>query len=82
MKVLFNIMTTVSFVGVVSIIGGGYYVYSQRDALIDNVRQQVTEAAIDGVAEALPGMMGGDAAIPEVPSVDAGVPTTLPTPGF
>ena len=74
-------MTTVSFVGVVSIIGGGYYVYSQRDALIDNVRQQVTEAAIDGVAEALPGLMGGGA-VPEVPSVDAGVPTTLPVPGF
>ena len=82
MKVLFNIMTTVSFVGVVSIIGGGYYVYSQRDALIDNVRQQVTEAAIAGVTDALPGLLGGDTAIPEVPSADAGIPTTLPTPGF
>ena len=82
MNVLFNIMTTVSFVGVVSIIGGGYYVYSQRDALIDNVRQQVTEAAIDGVAEALPGLLGGGDVIPEVPSADAGVPTTLPVPGF
>lgn len=80
MKVLFNIMTTVSFVGVVSIIGGGYYVYSQRDALIDNVRQQVTEAAIDGVSEALPGLL--DNAVPEVPSVETGVPTTLPAPGF
>ena len=78
MKVLFNIMTTVSFVGVVSIIGGGYYVYSQRDALIDNVRQQVTEAAIDGVSEALPGLL--DNAVPEVPSAD--IPTTLPAPGF
>ena len=54
MKVLFNIMTTVSFVGVVSIIGGGAYVYANKDAIVDNIKQQVVEAATGAVTDALP----------------------------
>lgn len=82
MKVLFNIFSTISFIGVVSIIGGGAYVYVNRDALIDDVKQQVTEAALDGVMEAFPPGVGGIGGDAEVPAELPGVPTTLPAPGF
>ncbi len=55
MKLLFNIFSTVSFIGVVGIVGGGAYVFVNKDAIIDNVK----EAAIEQVMEALPGMMSG-----------------------
>ena len=54
MKVLFNIMTTVSFLGVVSIAAGGAYVYTNKDAIVDNIKAQITEAALGGVTDALP----------------------------
>jgi hypothetical protein len=55
MKALLNLMTVVSFVGVVGIIGGGAYVYSQKDALIE----QAKEAAMEEVTAALPDLLSG-----------------------
>ena len=55
MKLLFNILSTVSFLGMVGIVGGGTYVYVQRDAIIDGVK----EAAMESVMEALPGLLEG-----------------------
>jgi len=48
-------MTVVSFVGVVGIIGGGAYVYSQKDAIIESAK----EAAMEEITEALPGLLSG-----------------------
>ncbi len=77
MRILFNIMTTVSFLGVVTIAGAGAYVYANQEAIKDNIKTQVTEA----ITEALPSLLGGG--IPEVPSVGGGasipsVPIGLP----
>ena len=55
MKLLFNIFSTISFLGMVGIVGGGTYVYVQRDAIIDGVK----EAAMESVMEALPGLLEG-----------------------
>ncbi len=84
MKILFNIMSTVSFLGIVAIAGGGTYVYVQKDALIE----QAKEAAMAEVTAALPGLLsgslGGGAAglVPDVSG--SGVGSTgdnfLPTP--
>ncbi len=84
MKALLNLMTVVSFVGVVGIIGGGAYVYSQKDALIE----QAKEAAMAEVTAALPGLLsgslGGGAAglVPDVSGSDVGSTggNFLPTP--
>ena len=65
MQKIINVLSILSFVGVSGIIGGGTYVYLQKDALIENVKQQVTKAAIDGVSGALPGML--DNSMPELP---------------
>ena len=74
MKLLFNILSAVSFLGMVGIVGGGTYVYVQRDAIIDGVK----EAAMESVTEALPGLLegslGGDLPIPGEEQGDAGLP--------
>ena len=53
-------MSTVSFIGIVSIAAGGTYVYVNKDAIVDNVRQQVTEAATAAISDGLAGGLGGD----------------------
>ena len=74
MKLLFNIFSTISFLGMVGIVGGGTYVYVQRDAIIDSVK----EAAMESVTEALPGLLegslGGDLPIPGGEQGEAGLP--------
>ena len=65
MQKIINVLSILSFVGVSGVIGGGTYVYLQKDAIIESVKQQVTKAAIDGVSGALPGMM--DSSMPELP---------------
>ena len=72
---IINALAILSFGGVAGIVGGGTYVYLQRDAIIDGVKAQVTKAAIEGVSGALPGMM--DSAMPELPSATGGaIPST------
>ena len=70
MQKLINVLALVSFVGVTGIIGGGAYVYLNKDALIENVKEKVTTAATEAIAGALPGML--DAAMPELPGVTGG----------
>jgi len=66
MQKIINVLSILSFVGISGVIGGGTYVYLQKDAIIESVKQQVTKAAIDGVSGALPGMM--DSSMPELPT--------------
>ena len=70
MQKLINALAVVSFVGVAGIIGGGAYVYTQRDALIENVKEKITKAATEAIAGALPGLI--DAAMPELPGATGG----------
>ena len=70
MQKLINALAVVSFVGVVGIIGGGVYVYTQRDALIENAKEKITKAATEAIAGALPGLI--DAAMPELPGATGG----------
>jgi|TARA_Y100000033_G_C2749555_1_gene113106 hypothetical protein len=70
MQKLINALAVVSFVGVAGIIGGGAYVYTQRDALIENAKEKITKAATEAIAGALPGLI--DAAMPELPGVTGG----------
>ena len=53
-------MSTVSFIGIVSIAAGGTYVYLNKDAIADNVRQQVIEAATGAISDGLVEGLGGD----------------------
>jgi len=76
MQKLINVLAVLSFVGTASIIGGGVYVYIQKDALIENAKEKVAKAAAEAIAGALPGMV--DAAVPELPKVTGPALPSLP----
>ena len=55
MQKVFNLFSTVAFLGVVAIGAGAGYVYVNKDAIVENVKEQAMEA----VTDALPGLIGG-----------------------
>ena len=57
MQKVINVLAVLSFVGVAGIIGGGTYVYTQRDTLIENAKEKIASAATEAIAGALPGML-------------------------
>ena len=77
MQKLINVLAILSFAGTAGIVGAGAYVYTQKDALIENARNQITAAAGEAIAGALPGMM--DSAMPELPSATGGAIPSLPS---
>ncbi len=77
MQKLINVLALLSFAGTASIIGGGTYVYLNKDSIIENVKGQVASAATEAIAEALPGML--DSAMPELPGATGEVIPSLPT---
>ena len=40
-------MSVTAFVISVSIVGGGAYVYTQRDSIVDNIKERVTKAVTE-----------------------------------
>ena len=77
MQKLINVLAVSSFALSAAIVGGGVYVYLNKDAMIEEAKKGVVKAATDAVANALPGMI--DAAMPELPEVTGGA---LPMPGL
>ena len=81
-KHIFNILSASSFALSGGIIASGVYVYANREAIIDNVKAQVVEAATGAIQEQLPELLDGafpglEEGVPaEVPG--GGIPTTLP----
>ena len=70
-----NVLATVSAVGISGIIATGAYVYVNKDAIIDNVKQQ----AIEAVMGSMGGGLGGDLPIgtPDLapPDTSASIPS-------
>lgn len=77
MQKIINILAILSFAGTTSIIGGGAFVYLNKDSIIENVKNQVAAAAGEAIAGALPGMM--DSAMPELPNSTGGAIPPLPS---
>ena len=71
-KHIFNILSVSSFALSGGIIASGVYVYANREAIIDNVKAQVIEAATGAIQDQLPSLLDG--AVP-------GVGGDLPLPG-
>ncbi len=77
MQKVINVLAVLSFVGTAGIVGGGTVVYLRRDAIVEQVKENVAKAAAEAIAGALPGMM--DSALPELPDTTGGalpLPTT------
>ena len=70
MQKLINLLALASFGVSAAIVGGGAYVYLNKDALIEQAKEAATKAATEAVAGALPGML--DAAMPKMPEVTGG----------
>ena len=76
MQKVINILAVLSFVGTASIIGGGAYVYMNREALAEQAKERITKAATAAITEALPGML--DTAVPELPEVTGPAMPSMP----
>lgn len=72
MQKLVNTIALLSGLVSLSVLGGGAYLYVNKDALIEDARAKATKAVTDAVTQALPGMI--DAAMPEIPE-----PVKVPT---
>jgi len=54
MQKLFNLFSTVAFLGVVTIAAGAGYVYVNKDSIVESIK----EAAMEEVSDAIPGLVG------------------------
>ena len=76
MQKLINALAVASFVVSAGVVASGTYVYLNRDALVDQVKEQVTEAAAGAISSSLPSMLGGSS-LPEA-TVNSGPPMFNP----
>ena len=67
MQKVINVLAVLSFVGTAGIIGGGTYLYLQKDAMIERVKENLANAAVEAVSGALPGLI--DSAMPDMPEL-------------
>ena len=70
MQKVINVLALSSFVVSAAVVGGGAYVYLNKDAMIESAKGRIAAAATDAIAGALPGML--DAAMPELPGATGG----------
>lgn len=82
MRKLIDTLAILSFLVSASVVGGGVYLYTQKDALIEKARDRVTEEITGIVTNALgdgvAGILGGGSDLP-IPSSGGG--GLIPTPG-
>ena len=69
MQKIINVLAISSFAISLSVVGGGVYLYTQKDAIIDGVKSKVMKAVMPdiggGISDALPDMTGP--AMPTLP---------------
>ena len=70
MQKIINVLAISSFVISLSVVGGGVYLYTQKDAIIDGVKSKVMKSVIPsiggGITDALPKSTGP--AVPGLPN--------------
>ena len=78
MQTLINVLALASFAVSAAVVGGGTYVYLNKDAMIEDVKKGVTKAATEAITQALPGLI--DSAMPELPGATGEiVPESTPS---
>lgn len=71
MQKLINIVALLSGLVSLGVVGGGTYLYMNKDVMLENARTKVTEEITKTITEALPGIV--DSAIPELPGATGNV---------
>lgn len=76
MQKLINVLALTSFGVSASVVGAGAYIYVNKDALVDQVKEQAAAA----IGEAIGGMLGGSALEGVAPMPSAGSESPVPLP--
>jgi hypothetical protein len=76
MQKLINLLALASFGVSAAIVGGGTYLYLNKDTLIEEAREKATTEITKTITEALPGLVKG--AMPEMPSLPKTTGPALP----
>ena len=71
MQKIINVLALSSFVVSAAVVGGGTWLYLNKDVMLEEAREKIATAATEAIAGALPGMI--DAAMPELPGATGGV---------
>ena len=79
MQKVINLLAVLGFVGSASVIGGGVYVYVQRDAIVSEVKSQIMEGVAGAISEQIGdlGSLGGGG-LPAAPSAGSGSLPSFP----
>ena len=70
MQKIINVLAISSFVICLSAVGGGVYLYTQKDAIIEDIKEKALGSFTGGVTDSLPGIVDGtlpDATGPAIP---------------
>ena len=76
MQKLINVIALLSGLTSLGLIAGGSYLLLNKDAMIEDVREQATEEITKAITEALPGLV--QSAMPKMPSATGGVINAKP----
>ena len=71
MQTIINVLALSSFAISASVVGGGAYLYLNKDAIIENVKEQVVNAGTGAISDSLPELVDG--AVPELPATTGNV---------
>ena len=67
MQKVINVIALLSGLTSLAVIGGGTYLYLNKDAMLEEAKTSLANAAVEAVSGALPGLI--DAAMPDIPEV-------------
>ena len=67
MQKVSNVIALLSGLTSLAVIGGGVFVYSNMDKWKEEARENLANAAVEAITEALPGLI--DSSMPSVPEV-------------
>ena len=74
MQKLINVLALSSFVVSLTVVGGGIYLYVQKDAIIENIKEKALGSITGGLTDSLPNVVDG--AIPDTTGAPIALPTT------
>jgi len=67
MQKVINVISLLSGLTSLAVIGGGVFVYSNMDKWKEEAKENLANAAVEAISEALPGLI--DSSMPSVPEV-------------
>ena len=63
MQKIINVLAIASSVVSLTVVGGGVYLYTQKDAIIEDIKEKALGSLGSGITDALPGIV--DAELPD-----------------